>query len=262
MDSYKIHLKSFYGKLPFEDYTLLDQAVRILEENATCLFGKPKPWSPFRGIKPSNLCFDGVWNWDCAFAAIGILPFDPALAKEQIEMFIHLQQPSGLFPDLLSGEGKLYDRYGKPPVLAWAAERIVRSENDFAWAGKVYPAFRRNTAYWEKKRCAQETGLFFYDSEADDPEQRDLEARWESGWDNAVRWDPGILNLRPVDLNCYMVMNYRAMDYLAESAGILPAQPSTGKKRKSLPNGSRRFSGRNRNAAISIFTVNPGLPAF
>ena len=70
-----------------------------------------------------------------------------------------------------------------------AAERIVRSENDFAWAGKVYPAFRRNTAYWEKKRCAQETGLFFYDSEADDPEQRDLEARWESGWDNAVRWD-------------------------------------------------------------------------
>lgn len=115
MDSYKIHLKSFYGKLPFEDYTLLDQAVGILEENATCLFGKPKPWSPFRGIKPSNLCFDGVWNWDCAFAAIGILPFDPALAKEQIEMFIHLQQPSGLFPDLLSGEGKLYDRYGKPP---------------------------------------------------------------------------------------------------------------------------------------------------
>ena len=128
----------------------------------------------------------------------------------------------------------MYDRYGKPPVLAWAAERIVRSENDFAWAGKVYPAFRRNTAYWEKKRCAQETGLFFYDSEADDPEQRDLEARWESGWDNAVRWDPGILNLRPVDLNCYMVMNYRAMDYLAESAGDIAGAAEYRQKAKEL----------------------------
>lgn len=218
MDNYKFRLKSFYARIPFEDYTLLYHAVEILEGNATFLFGDPKPWSPFRGIKPSNLCFDGVWNWDCAFAAIGILPFDPELAKEQIEMFIHLQQPSGLFPDLLNGEGRLYDRYGKPPVLSWAAERIVHSENDFAWARKVYPAFRRNTVYWENKRYTPETGLFFYDSETDEPEQRDLEARWESGWDNAVRWDPGILNIYPIDLNCYMTMNYRALSYLAERA--------------------------------------------
>lgn len=148
-------------------------------------------------------------------------------------MFIHLAALR-LFPDLLSGEESCTTVTASRRFWPGRRSALCAVKTILPGAGKVYPAFRRNTAYWEKKRCAQETGLFFYDSEADDPEQRDLEARWESGWDNAVRWDPGILNLRPVDLNCYMVMNYRAMDYLAESAGDIAGAVEYRQKAKEL----------------------------
>ncbi len=40
-------------------------------------------------------------------------------------------------------------------------------------------------------------------------------AGYDTGWDNSVHWDNGVVNLYPIDLNCFMVMYYRSMSFFA-----------------------------------------------
>ena len=136
-------LSQFYGKMPFEDYLLLDRAARTLEGNVA---KGNKPWSPLRGIRPSCIIFPGVWNWDSAFHALGVSRWNPELARDQIRIFCHFQQPSGLFPDVLFEDGRIINRYGKPPILPWAAAILEqRSPN---------PDFRASF------RLPQDSGLY------------------------------------------------------------------------------------------------------
>ncbi len=201
-------LAGFYGKMPFESYLLLDRAARTLEGNVAR--GK-KPWSPLRGIRPSCTAFPGIWNWDSAFHVMGVSRWNPELARDQIRIFLRLQQPSGLFPDVLFEDGRRMDRYGKPPVLPWAAAILERRSPDPEFRKLCVPAFRRNEAFWRNARGGERFGLFHYDAEGENPEHRFRDACYESGWDNSVRWDNGISSLFAIDLNCYMVLFYRAM---------------------------------------------------
>lgn len=49
---------------------------------------KGHPWSPYRCISPGKDCFKGIWNWDSAFHALGVMKWDTELAKESIEGFL------------------------------------------------------------------------------------------------------------------------------------------------------------------------------
>jgi len=211
-------LSRFYGKMPYEDYTLLDRAVRTLIAN-TGNPAEPFPWSPRRGIMPSAIGFLGVWNWDTAFAAIGAAYFDSALARDQIEIFLDLQTDSGLFPDVWRKDGSLIDNFGKPPVLAWAAWRVYQADPDEAFLQRCFDAFVKNEEFWRRERGGDHNGLLHYASTATDSKKRYTEACYESGWDNSVRWDNGIENIWPIDLNCFMVMTYRALANMAEVLG-------------------------------------------
>ena len=67
--------------------------------------------------------------------------------------------------------------------------------------------------------------MFYYDvTKPLDRELYDEEYfRWagfDTGWDNSVRWDNGVVNLYPIDLNCFMVMYYRAMSYFAKELNL------------------------------------------
>lgn len=62
--------------------------------------------------------------------------------------------------------------------------------------------------------------MFFYSAEEHPEKENYLHPRWESGWDNSVRWDVcPIVDLWPIDLNCYMVLYYRALAEMAEILG-------------------------------------------
>ena len=213
-------LSAYYGKLPYHDYVLLDRAARTLEGNSGGLReGRTYPWSPLRGIMPSIVGFRGVWNWDCAFQAIGCSHWDTTLARDQIDVFINLQKESGLFPDVLRENGELVDRFGKPPVLGWAALRVYERDADRSFLERAYSAVVRNEAFWWRERGGEAHGLFHYDSAATEFVTRLKEARYETGWDNAVRWDGGVWEYWPIDLNCYMVMTYRSLARMAELLG-------------------------------------------
>ena len=200
------------------DMNLLDNAVKILKDNIGA--GTDIPWTPYRCIMPCRYGFCGIWNWDSAFHAAGVLKWDKELAKEQILGFIEFQCEDGMYPDVIWIGGEVEKKSSKPPVLPWATQKISEIDNDIAFLNKVYPSFVDNERFWTKKRYYN--GLFHYgaNKELTGDEEYDLYARYESGWDNSVRWDKPIDGYWAVDLNCYMVMYYRAMNCFSKKSGL------------------------------------------
>ena len=191
---------------------LLSRAANTLLGNI--LEGEDLPWYPRRCIVPGLRYFRGIWNWDTAFHAMGVRHWDIELAKECIEGFIQFQCEDGMFPDVIFETGRIAQRSAKPPVLPWAAELICREEMDIEFIKRVYPRFAANEKFWTERRCYN--GLFYYDAGEPEKELYERYIRYESGWDDSVRWDKPILELWPIDLNCFMVMFYRAMKYFSE----------------------------------------------
>ncbi len=178
------------------------------------------PWKPLRGICPSVSHYPGVWNWDSAFHAMTVLRWDSNLAREQIDIFLRNQLASGLLVDALFATGRIVDDFGKPPIMPWAAAFVGQQPGQTGWLGDVYQAFVRYEQFWMRERGGHNDGLFHYYNSL------------ESGWDQSPRFPPaeddkrhgwppadGAPRIWPVDLNCYMVIFYRALARMCESAG-------------------------------------------
>lgn len=175
-------------------------------------------WSPYRCVDPGMNCFNGIWNWDSAFHAVGLAKIDPSLAKESILGFFKFQYKNGFLPDCIRTNGVIVDWLSKPPVFAWAVEQVYRACGEKEFLKEVYPKLKLNLSWWYEKRCYN--GLFFYDAENKDSEDYIQSVKYESGWDNAVRWDNGITNFWAIDLNCFVVMFLRSMAYIAKELEI------------------------------------------
>ncbi|MFA6134811.1 MAG: trehalase family glycosidase [Phycisphaerae bacterium] len=182
-------------------------------------FGDPMPWHPRKGIYSTPLVYRGIWNWDAAFHAIGAAWFDPELGRDQVRIMLDFQMPNGALPDVIYENGKVSGEKGKPPVMPWAATIVDRLAPDDAFMRDNYDKFVKYEAHWRLNRGLAEEGLLHYDTESPDPALRDKLSRYESGWDNSVRWDKMAYRLWAIDLNCYMVTAYRALAYMAERAG-------------------------------------------
>lgn len=175
-------------------------------------------WSPFKCIDPGKGHFNGIWNWDSAFHAVGMARIDTALAKESILGFFKFQHNDGFLPDCISTKGRIVDWLSKPPVFAWAVECVYKACKDKEFLKEMYPKLKLNLEWWYKKRCFD--GMFFYDAENKDSEEYITSVKYESGWDNAVRWDGGITNMWAVDLNCFVIMFLRSMNFIANELGF------------------------------------------
>jgi putative isomerase len=202
-------------KLNRRDSELLARAVQTLHANT--VGPEQMPWAPHRGIIPSFGTYRGVWNWDAAFHALAVARWDPKLAWEQLQIFVDHQQSDGAFVDVLFATGDIVSDFGKPPVWPWAVrlmEEHLASVGDLQTA---YDRFVRLEEHWLQRRCVD--GLFHYDTAGRDGDWLQ-QVKYESGWDNSVRWDNGIVEIWPVDLNCFMVGFYEAMDWIAAKLGI------------------------------------------
>ena len=198
---------------------IFDKAERILISN--CYPPNRYKWGPYRMISPSQGHFFGIWNWDSAFNAIGMIDIDIEIAKEQILGFLQFQKEDGLLPDVIWENGEIVDTFSKPPVMAYAAVKVFESCNDIEFLKDVYPKLVLNEKFWTEKRL--HNGLFHYDadrSDGCDDKEYDLRVRYESGWDNSPRWDGVPQDLWPIDLNCFMVMTYRSLAVMAEELGF------------------------------------------
>lgn len=211
----KVWLDSMESKKTEMEVGLLERAIEIFESNIYT--SGEYPWSPYICISPSKGCYDGIWNWDSAFHAVGLSYWDMKLAKDSILGYISFQRDSGIYPDVIWENGDIVDEFTKPPVFPWAAKIVYERDGDIEFIKKVYPSFVKNETFWIQRRNS--AGLFFYYTEDDKSDSHHKNAKLESGWDDSVRWDNSAVDLWPIDLNCFMVTFYRSMVFFAGLLG-------------------------------------------
>ncbi len=166
--------------------------------------------------------FHGVWSWDSWKHARALALFAPRLAEDQVRAMLDWQDEAGMVPDVIYADSLENNRRDtKPPLAAWAVAGIVDATGDTAFAREVYPALRAYHAWWYAHRDHDGDGLCEYGS----TDGTRIAAAWESGMDNAVRFDsatmvandPGAWSMdqESVDLNAYL---YAEKGYLAALA--------------------------------------------
>ena len=203
-----------------DEASLLSRAWATLENNTVT--GEGVQWNPLRGVVPSPGHFDGIWNWDAAFHALAVVRRDPELARDQFRIMMKWQGEDGMYADAVQQDPKqgVFRGCTKPPVWAWAVWAIDRTAPDDAFLREAYASLVREEAFWRVKRMDIELGMFHYDGNSNKPKERMEYAGWESGWDNSPRWDGNTPAVIPVDLNCWMVLRYRAMREIAKRLGL------------------------------------------
>lgn len=160
---------------------------------------------------PSARLYPHQWNWDSAFSAIGWRHFDPRRAARELEMLVRGQWADGLVPHINfhpdaenyepgPGTWKTSGAPGapsavktssitQPPIAATAALKVLESaagDRDTTDAlARVVPALDRWHAWFATTR---------------DPRRRGVPCilhPWESGMDNAPRWDAALRRIEP-----------------------------------------------------------------
>ncbi len=182
--------------------------------------GENHPWKGIHGISPSRKKFAGIWNWDSAFIGRTVSRWDTELAKEQCRIFFNAQDENGQFPDVIRFNGEVVANYSKPPVFPWAYVTIYKRDGDRDFLKTAYEVYKKNENWWREYRRARGAELFHYDCNNPGHEKAEIYIGYESGWDNSVRWDIYPSDLWAIDLNCYMVMFYEAMEFMAKELSL------------------------------------------
>ena len=207
-----------------------DLARRVVVKSMETLLGNwraPRGNLHHAGVIPSysNPDFDGFWAWDSWKHAAALALFAPQLARAQVQAMFDHQAPNGMIPDciFLHKEADNW-RNSKPPLATWAVLRIYQATRDRSFLNKLYPKLVRYHDWWLKERDHAHDGLAEYGSS----DGTTTAAKWESGMDNAARFDhirmmkngkgAWSMDQESVDLNAYL---YRDAVGLAKMAGIL-----------------------------------------
>lgn len=186
----------------------------------------------FDGIYPSYAIndFNGVWSWDTWKQAVATAYFDPILAANQVRGMFYHQNDAGMVADVIYyDKTKNNWRDTKPPLASWAVWEIYRTTNDIAFLEEIYPKLVAYHDWWYKDRDHDGDGLVEYGS----TDGTLIAAAWESGMDNAVRFDNAImlqnsatawsLNQESVDLNSYLFAEKQLLAKIAMELGELDA---------------------------------------
>jgi len=179
------------------------------------------------GVVPSysNPDFNGFWAWDSWKHAAALAWFAPDLAREQIRAMFDYQAADGMVPDcvfLHRADDNWRD--SKPPLATWAVMQVYRATGDRAFLVEMYGKLVRYHRWWFANRDHDHDGLAEYGS----TDGTRVAAAWESGMDNAVRFDGAAMlqngahawsmDQESVDLNAYL---YLEATELARIAGVL-----------------------------------------
>lgn len=170
--------------------------------------------------------FNGFWAWDSWKHAVALSWFEPQLAKDQIRTMFDYQDEAGMVADCIyvNEAGNNY-RDTKPPLASWAVRAVFNKTKDVAFLEEMYPKLVKYHAWWYKWRDHNQNGLCEYGS----TDTTAVAARWESGMDNAVRFDDikmlpngknaASMDQESVDLNAYLYKEKRDLAYLAGLLG-------------------------------------------
>lgn len=204
---------------------LLEKAVLTLQNNWRSAAGELE----YAGLFPSYhyIWFHGFWAWDSWKHAVALAHFQPDLARDQVRAMYAMMTPSGFVPDCIYRDTTIEAhnyRNTKPPLSAWAVAEIHRLDPDLDFLKEIYPQIVKQHEWWYRDRDHDRDGLCEYGS----TDGTAIAGKWESGMDNAVRFDSVAMlengpdaysiNQESVDLNAYL---YAEKLFLKELAGAL-----------------------------------------
>ena len=169
--------------------------------------------------------FQGFWSWDSWKHAVALVKIEPELAKNQIRAMYDYQNKEGMIADCIYRDTSIEAhnwRDTKPPLSAWAIWEVFEETRDTAFLHELYPKLVRYHRWWYKYRDYDKDGLCEYGS----TDGSLIAAKWESGMDNAIRFDnckivegsSFSMNTESVDLNSYLA---KEKEYLSKMAKVL-----------------------------------------
>lgn len=171
--------------------------------------------------------FNGFWSWDSWKHAVGLSYYDIDLAKKQVKLMFEFQDDDGFVADCVYRDTTIEAhnyRDTKPPLSAWAVAKIYEKDKDLEFVKYMYPKLKKYHQWWYNKRDHDKDGLCEYGS----TDGSLVAAKWESGMDNAIRFDDSkilkngedaySLDQESVDLNAYL---YAEKLYLAQLSKAL-----------------------------------------
>ena len=183
------------------------------------------------GIVPSHAAyyFVGFWAWDTWRFSAALAKFDPKLAKDNIRAMFDYQQPDGMIIDCIyTDPAENNARDSKPPLVSWAVDEIFTHTNDTAFISEMYPQLMAYYKWWYNKRDHNRNGMCEYGSTDGTLEA----AAWESGMDNAIRFDDAkmlkndgaedawSMDQESVDLNAYLALECKLLKKFAGILGV------------------------------------------
>jgi putative isomerase len=183
------------------------------------------------GIVPSHAAyyFVGFWAWDTWRFSAALAKFDPELAKDNIRAMFDYQQPDSMIIDCIyTDPAENNARDSKPPLVSWAVDEIFTHTNDTAFISEMYPQLMAYYKWWYNKRDHNRNGMCEYGSTDGTLEA----AAWESGMDNAIRFDDAkmlknngaedawSMDQESVDLNAYLALECKLLKKFASILGV------------------------------------------
>lgn len=186
------------------------------------------------GVVPSHAVgyFMGFWGWDSWKHAVALAHFAPELAKNQIRAMFDYQLENGMIIDCIYPD--IYEnntRDSKPPLAAWAVNEVYQLTGDKEFVCEMYPQLLKYHQWWYKDRDNNNNGVCEFGSVDGTLEA----AAWESGMDNAIRFDNAKMvqngenawsfDQESVDLNAFLVYEYHLLKQLSQVAGVSFDEP-------------------------------------
>lgn len=222
-------------------YQLAQKSLLTLQNNWRAASGGLK----YDGFFPSYnyKWFYGFWAWDSWKHAVAVAYYNTDLAKSQVLAMYDYQTENGFIPDCVYRDNLIEEnnyRNTKPPLSAWAAWTIFQQDGDKEFIKKIYPKIKKQHEWWYQARDHDKDGICEYGS----TDGTLIAAKWESGMDNAVRFDDTKLlvnsenafsmDQESVDLNSYLYAEKLYLKKLAEILGIQDDQILFDKEAKKL----------------------------
>lgn len=186
------------------------------------------------GVVPSHAVgyFVGLWAWDSWKHAVALSHFEPKLAKNQIRAMFDYQLEDGMVIDCIYSDKKENNaRDSKPPLAAWCVMEVYKQTKDLAFVKEMFPKLVKYNQWWYKFRDHNRNGICEFGAIDGTTEA----AKWESGMDNAVRYDDATMvknakdawsfNQESVDLNAYLCLEAKLLSEMAKLIGTSYKSP-------------------------------------
>lgn len=206
-----------------EEYAgVLAKALLTLQNNWRIPAGEIK----HEGLFPSYhyKWFNGFWSWDSWKHAVGLSYYNTKLAKNQMNLMFDFQLDNGFIVDCVFRDTSIEKhnfRDTKPPLSTWAVVNIFERDKDIDFIKNIYPKLKKYHKWWYVNRDHDKDGLCEYGS----TDGSLIAAKWESGMDNAIRFDSAqivkngegaySIDQESVDLNAYLYAEKRYLTQLA-----------------------------------------------